>query len=405
MTAGPVDAIARAVLYEGYLLYPYTRSATKNQVRWTFGGVYPPAWAADPSLMQSECLVWAGPGCRLQATVRCLQLVERTAPGEAPWQEAAERTVADLEVVPAELGAGRLRVPIDLPAGREQEDGTVRIWRRIEGWVSVQLWAVERDALRLRVRVENTTQMGPDPARDIALLSALVSAHVVLRAQGGRFISLADPPPPLREAAAACDNRGTWPVLVGEPGSADLMLSSPIVLEDYPRVAEESAGDLFDATEIDEILTLRILTLSDAEKAELRRTDRRAAALLQRTEALGADELMRLHGTLRQPRLDVAADPIAGLAVWGESDQLTQVAWAFGELHVGDAVRLQPGAGADIMDLALRGRTAQVESIVQDFEDRVQVAVVLDDDPGADLGQQRLPGHRFFFQLSEVAPA
>ncbi|MFZ0217571.1 MAG: hypothetical protein WAM30_16700, partial [Candidatus Dormiibacterota bacterium] len=297
MSSDPVAAIARAVLYEGYLLYPYTRSAAKNQVRWTFGGVYPPAWTADPSVLQSECLVRAGRHSRVQVTVRCLQLVERTAPGEAPWQEAVERCVADLEIVPAELGDEPLSAPIDLEAGRTHEDGTVRAWRRVEGNVSIGAGAVERDVLRLQVRIENTTPVEPSPPRDTALLSALVSTHVVLRVRDGRFVSLTDPPPELKEAAAACDNRGTWPVLVGEPGSADLMLSAPIVLEDYPRIAEESPGDLFDATEIDEILTLRILTLSDAEKDELRRTDRQAAALLDRTEALGAEDLMRLHGT------------------------------------------------------------------------------------------------------------
>jgi hypothetical protein len=132
---------------------------------------------------------------------------------------------------------------------------------------------------------------------------SLVSTHTVLRATGGEFLSQTDPPPELREETALCVNEHTWPVLVGAPGSADTMLSAPIILEDYPRVAEESPGDLFDGTEIDEILTLRILTLSDAEKAELRRTDVRGRELLERTESLTGDDLMRLHGTLRGLRV------------------------------------------------------------------------------------------------------
>jgi hypothetical protein len=95
---------------------------------------------------------------------------------------------------------------------------------------------------------------------------------------------------------------------------------------------------------------------------------------------------------------------LEGLDVWGETTPLTEVDWAHGVLRVGDRVRLRPAAGGDIMDLALAGRTARVESIVQDLEDRLQVAVVLDDDPGADLGEERMPGHRFFFHLGEVAP-
>ena len=101
MSADPVEAVARAVLYEGYLLYPYTRSAAKNQVRWTFGGVYPPTWEADPSTMRTECLLRPEAGCRVGVRVRCLQLVRRTSSEEPPWQEAAERTAAELEVDPA----------------------------------------------------------------------------------------------------------------------------------------------------------------------------------------------------------------------------------------------------------------------------------------------------------------
>ncbi len=90
---------------------------------------------------------------------------------------------------------------------------------------------------------------------------------------------------------------------------------------------------------------------------------------------------------------------------WGETAPLGSVPWPHGELRVGDAVRLRPRPGADILDLALSGRSARVESIVRDFDDQVQVAVVVDDDPGADLGELRMPGHRFFFRLSEVEPA
>jgi hypothetical protein len=282
----PVDAIARAVLYEGYLLYPYTRSAAKNQVRWTFGGVYPPSWPADPSVMQTECLLRAGPDCRLNVLVRCLQLVPSAEPG---WQEAEERTVAELEANVTDLAS---RIPIELPG--------------IQGEVAVSAVPVEGGALKLTVRIENKTSLplagrvGEGvPNRETALLHALVSTHTVLRASGGEFASLADPPADLRAAASGCVNQGTWPVLVGEPGSLDTVLSSPIILEDYPRVAEESPGDLFDSTEIDEILTLRILTLTEEEKAEVRRTDERGRRLLERTESLTADELTRLHGALR----------------------------------------------------------------------------------------------------------
>ena len=121
-------------------------------------------------------------------------------------------------------------------------------------------------------------------------------------AERGAWLSLADPPADAVEAAARCRNVGLWPVLVGEPGASDTVLASPIILEDHPQVAPESSGDLFDATEIDEILSLRILALTDEEKAEMRAADARARALLDRTEALTGDDLMRMHGTIREVR-------------------------------------------------------------------------------------------------------
>jgi hypothetical protein len=111
-----------------------------------------------------------------------------------------------------------------------------------------------------------------------------------------------DPPEPRREAAAACRNVGAWPVLVGEEGQKDTMLSSPIILHDYPRVAPESPGDFFDGTEIDEMLSLRIMTLTDDEKGAVASVDERAGALLARTEALAREQLLGLHGTVRGPR-------------------------------------------------------------------------------------------------------
>jgi hypothetical protein len=122
----------------------------------------------------------------------------------------------------------------------------------------------------------------------------------LLDADHAHFVSLADPPEDLKAAAAACRNAGTWPVLVGEPGRRSTVLSSPIILEDYPRVAPESPGDLFDGGEIDQLLILNILALTEEEKAEMAASDPRAREILERTEALTLDQLMALHGTIRE---------------------------------------------------------------------------------------------------------
>jgi hypothetical protein len=318
-----VDAIAKAVLYEGYLLYPYRRSAVKNQVRWTFGGVHPRDWSQatggfEPWLQQAQCLVTAPgdgtasdyssfpDGCRLGVTVRFLRLLACTRSGQPDWQEASEWCTGAQDLDVRALLRDPVLLPIELPAAQDGpgEDGVRRQWRALSGEAEVSAEPVAERTIRLTIRILNTTPVAEaaELGREQAMLQSMASTHAVLRAGGGSFVSLSDPPEQLREAARACQNIGVWPVLVGEPGSHDTVLASPIILEDHPQVAPESPMDLFDATEIDEILTLRILTLSDEEKQELRKGDERGRRILERAEALTQDEMMRLHGTVRSLR-------------------------------------------------------------------------------------------------------
>jgi hypothetical protein len=314
----PVEAIARAVLYEGYLLYPYRQSAAKNQVRWTFGGVHPREWSEatggwEPWLQQAQCLVDLGgqaagreageAGAELRVEVRFLHLLECCRGDEPSWQEATERRV---QLPPLGLKA-LLEAPheheIDLAGGVEEGEAR-REWRRLRGAVEIEASPAGESATRIMLRVRNSTAVA-DPgrlARHEAVLYSMASTHAVLRVSGARFISLSDPPAALAEAARSCENVGVWPVLVGDPGAADTVLASPIILEDYPQIALESPIELFDSTEIDEILTLRILTLSDTEKTEMRAGDERARRLLERAEALTAEQLMQMHGSVRSLR-------------------------------------------------------------------------------------------------------
>ena len=170
----------------------------------------------------------------------------------------------------------------------------------IAGSVEVSAVEVGEGLYRVTVRVSNGTPLEPvSNTRDQALLRCLVSTHAILGIERGEFVSLMAPPDHWRSAATDCRNIGVWPVLVGEEGRAEMMLSSPIILYDYPKIAPESAGDLFDGTEIDEILTLRIMTLTEEEKDEMVAVDERASDLLARTEALAREQLMGLHGTFR----------------------------------------------------------------------------------------------------------
>jgi hypothetical protein len=304
----PVRAIADAVLYEGYVLWPYRRSALKNQRRWTFGGVHPPAWTAehpdDRSRMRAQVLLEGGDPAAVEVRVRFLQVVRRDL--ERPDGSAAdelvhggERHVAWDEAVERELAPG----PIAIAAERMEEPlgdaGTVvRSWEALAGAVEVASEPLGEGLARITVDVVNATGWGGGTREDV-LRRTLCSTHAVLRATSGAFVSAADPPERLRTAAQACASEGAWPVLVGPEGTRDTMLASPFILEDHPRIAPESPGDLFDGGEVDELLVLNILSLTDEEKAEMRASDPRAREILERTEALTPEQLLRLHGAMR----------------------------------------------------------------------------------------------------------
>jgi hypothetical protein len=396
-----LERIAEAVLYEGYVLWPYTRSARKNQQRWTFGGVYPRAFCetarnGDAWRIQTQVLV-QGSSPRVEAELRCLHIVQRRVArlrptGELdfvdqlrdgtdhilPWDEAVERRIP----LPGDIA---------IPAGTEHDplgDGVVvRSWEALSGSSTVLTEPSSDGVWRVTVTLANSSDwFGTD--RDAAQRRSFISAHLVLRVQHGDFVSATDPPTVLASQVSACTNVGVWPVLVGAEGDHDTLLASPIILYDYPQIAAQSPGLLFDSGEIDQMLMLNTLTLTDAEKAEMRATDPRTRAILDRAEALSAQDFASLHGVLH----DLERPTPSAVIVQGRA------------VTPGTRVVLHPRLGGDIFDLALDGRAATVESIEQDYNERLHLAVTLADDPGSDLGRQRLPGHRFFFAPEEVEP-
>jgi len=292
-----VRRIADAVLYEGYLLWPYRRSALKNQRRWTFGGVHPRghsrAHPDDRWLMRTECLL--KDGVDVDVRVRFLHVVRRRVhDGERFVDELVvdgERLLAWDEAVEREVGPGAIAIP----AGEQADGPFVRSWDALQGSIAVRSEPVADGVNRITVEVANTTSFAGD--REDALRRTFCSTHAILRTEDGEFVSLADPPEALRDAAAACRNEGAWPVLV-EDGRT--VLAAPIILEDFPEIAPESPGDLFDGGEIDELLTLNVLSLTDEEKAEMAATDPRAREILERSEALTGEQLLRLHGAVRR---------------------------------------------------------------------------------------------------------
>ena len=268
------------------------------------------------------------------------------------------------------------------------------------GRIELETRPIEQAVVKISVRIFNET---PLPAemdnQEAVLMRTFASTHTILHAPGGKFVSLLDPDPDCVELARACRNIGTWPVLVGdkEKHEHDTMLSSPIILYDYPQIAPESAGDLFDSTEIDELLTLRVQALTDTEKIEMQRVDEQARKILERAENLRPEQFLKMHGTLREVRK--TNEEFFNPAQRREGATVDGVT-----LKAGDRVRIRPKRRADVMDIALEGKIAIIEAVEEDVDKNVHFAVVLEDDPGKDIGMMRHIGHRFFYGADEVEP-
>jgi hypothetical protein len=441
-------SVADAVLYEGYVLYPYRASSRKNQVRFQWGVLTPRAFSeADGSerwSMRTECLVEPGLAPLLSVRIRCLQAQHRSIEGRVhgkggdggfspveylevdgtlhvEWDEAVEQTIDVAPLSLLSLDEDEHFEIFSFPAGEEIElirssDGSVvgRFIRRREPVKGVARIAVSRPGASLPYRkvavmVENATDWsGTGRRRDDAMGQSLIAVHTMLAVDDGTFVSLLDPSDDATPAAATCRSDGAYPVLIGD---GDVVLASPIILYDHPEVAAQSPGDLYDSLEIDEILALRVMTLTDQEKSEARGTDPRAAAIIDRCDDMSAETLGQLHGQMRpvgsravpdfgdepdalpwwDPAVDASFDP------WSES------VWVAGvEVTKGCAVRLQPSHRADAHDIFLAGMAATVAGVFTDVDGAQHVAVTVDDDPATE--ELMWQGRYLFFHPDEVAP-
>jgi hypothetical protein len=445
-------AVADAVLYEGYLLYPYQASSEKNRVRWQFGVLAPRSWieshgpvrasvagSVDTWRQRTECLLEAREPAQVRVRLRFLQLQHRSVRrrgADGGFVEVAELDVAGRrhltfdEAVPqefevavqvAELDVREHTELITVPGGEDVEplgpDGRVVRTR----WPLAARLRISASAARapfplrrLRVEVENAaTDQSADVPRAVVLRRCLIATHCLLSAGNSVFLSLLDPPAWAAPAAKECANLHTFPVLAGENGGRDVVLSSPIILYDHPGIAPESPGDLHDLCEIDEILTLRTLTLTDEEKREARATDPRAETIVDRADTMPDEVFARLHGAVRSlrpasGRVETPTDP--STPRWwepGADDALSPDSDAV----VVDGVRVARGSrvalhprtgGTDAHDMFLEGRAARVEAVLLDVDGARHVAVVLDDDPGADLHQWY--GRYHYFAPDELTP-
>lgn len=430
MTAGweRARAIADAVLYEGYLLYPYRASSSKNQSRWQFGVLGPPGAAAaglgeEPALTTQ--FVTDGPGS-VTLLVRFLQLQHRQAARSTPsggyeatdqvgswltWDEAAEQ---ELAFGPIPLSENTATFPITVARGHDIETVSggrlVRTREALHGELRVTVEQIQDSALR-RVTVDLRNTAAPAETKDAAIAVSMIGTHVIAIAHDTQFVSLLEPPDAAAPLVAKCSSQRCFPVLAGPPGDHSLLLVSPIILYDHPEVAEQSEGALFDSTEIDEILTLRVMTMTDDEKAQARATDPKAAAIIDRCDAMSPESMQRLHGVLRDPHLaspDLIPevpdgidwwDPLADNAVRPDIDAVL-----VGGTRVtrGTRVRLRPSRRSDAQDMFIAGKTARVTSVHEDVDGQQHVAVVIEDDPAADLHDWY--GRYLYFAPDEIEP-
>ncbi|MBA3233312.1 MAG: hypothetical protein H0T17_05115 [Propionibacteriales bacterium] len=487
MSLDAARAVADAVLYEGYLLYPYRSTSGKNQVRWQFGVLGPQgaeaAGTGEAAGMSMQCLLRVPDGvdtAMLRIHVRFLQ-VQRRRPQSAidegftdvpeltvgttrwvAWDEAVE-VEHSVQASLTELQAGA-STAIDVPAGEDVED-LAEDTGALSGRVVRQRWPVRatisarvdrddnaRDLWRLSINVDNIGSDG-GVGKDDAVRRSLVGTHVLvetLKPETG-FVSVIDPPDDARSAAAGCQQSRCWPVLAGPEGDDSLVLGSPIILYDHPEIADESVGALFDSTEIDEILTLRVMTMTDQEKAEARATDPRAAEIIDRCDQMSPEELQRLHGVLRDPfgatpdpfvavdpttdalavdpfatvsahdpftaadPFDVTSDPpaeddpfAADKPWWDPESEATvdpEVDFVLVQgvrVAKGSIVRLHPNRRADAQDLFFADQVARVTAVHRDVDGETHVAVVLVDDPAADMHEWY--GRYLYFAPDEVEP-
>ncbi|HEX4226022.1 MAG TPA: hypothetical protein VHZ97_26900 [Pseudonocardiaceae bacterium] len=416
--------IADAVLYEGYLLYPYRSSSTKNQVRWQFGVLMSPAFVAtgtgERDTMFVDFLAEPGPTSVAHVRLRFLQVQTRLT-GSERWQEAVEQE-ADVSFAISDLLAGQRVIPITIPGGTET-DGEVertRVALSAEVRANAQELPGPYGGVRVRLTVSNTSP-ATDTDREAALRTALIACHAVVVLRDGRLISLLEPPEWAKSAVKGCGQDGAWPIMLGDETARDMLLVSPIILDDYPSIAPESPQDLFDGTEIDEILTLRTLALTDEEKREARATDPRARRIIDNVDNMPAELWDRLHGTVRYLRavtgeVDAVPEfrepgeieqpdapwwnPAADSSVSPETDSIPINGIAVAK---GSRVILRPGLKrADAQDMFLTGRIAIVQSVIFDVDGDIHLAVTLENDPGAEL--ELLQGRFRYFAPEEIEP-
>lgn len=316
LSTSMTEDIARTLLYEGYALYPYHRSSVKNQKPVPFGVVYPQEYHVHNSYahaqMQTQCIVKGSGQFSISLAVRFLQLQKITIENkelnvegkQAGWQ-TVERTISTGDLDVAGLVKCRKEIPVAfdelVEKNGEAKIDTTRVISSsaITGTITMEALSLENvpGAFRITIIITNTTPVknAISATRDDIFFLSFLSTHTILNTTG-EFISHQNPGV-WKAAIEECLNLNTWPILMEE--SNRTLLSSPIILYDYPRINPQSAGDLFDSTEIEEALLLHVAMLSEDEKKRIAQSDEKLKAMLAKVSAVTPGELVSFHSVLK----------------------------------------------------------------------------------------------------------
>ncbi len=276
-----IETFCNALLYEGYALFPYRKNALKNQKRFNFGVLSPKNWAEkqinEHYFQQTEFLVLAETQASLSFKTRFLKLSN-----DSDWQTAIEKNIeSKFSLIKSE--------------NIEYKEDS------LFGKIELSSEKLDDKLYKIRFIFENLTEISDveNYNREQILQYSFVSTHTIFEIENGKFISLLEPSKEFSEQTQSLQNIGNFPVLIGDKLKQNNILASPIILYDFPEIAENSFDNFFDGLEIDELMILNLLALPDEEKRQIAETDERTRQIIEKIESATPEDLMKLHAQLQ----------------------------------------------------------------------------------------------------------
>ncbi len=330
-----IENLTRTLLYEGYSLFPYYRHAVKNQKPIPFGVVYPHDYHTynehAHAEMVTDCIVSGDENLKININVRFLHLIKTEILNKEIKESKGENFVPVYELnlnnelyqsgwqtIERKISSGDLFVAlqnekiINLPFKFEEESESENIEDvnseivgkkitsilPVEGTVVIKLIPLEnmKNVYRVIVFINNNAAVmnAKTVSRDEIFPQSFLSTNTILHATNGEFISIQNPGEKWEAIIEQCKNKDTWPILIDESNTT--LLSSPIIVYDYPKINPKSKGDLFDSLEIEEALMLHFSVMSDEEKRKIAQSDEKLRAMLNKVSQVTPDEIISLHG-------------------------------------------------------------------------------------------------------------